>query len=1425
MKKGFTLLLLAITLVVSAISPILAQDFAFGGAGGVGGQFRDSVFIPTPLANFGVTGASRTLVGTTLLVNGYLNNITNTAANRLPNSNSTSFNATDVGIFDMDADQFPDLVVVSDDNNATQVNAPLIPAGVLGTGTARVTLFTGTGDGTFGIPVSVVASAVGPLSATIGATCLTIGDLNLDGIGDAVVGFSDAGGSGVVQIFSGGNLATNTIAGLTNNVVPVPGGGNANAPVSVDLERISDDAFPDLVIATTNFGGPFTSQLSVIPSNASNAGLAPSSATTIGGLGGGNIGVNLLGAIGQLNSSGFILANRATAGFQSNILFPAVNGAVDTDFDLGVATSRGIEIFENTTPANAGLPVANVPLLTFAPAVLDANGAQSALPAGSGPIAFLPGDVNSDNVTDLNVLNFGSGTATTYVANAGTAGYQNPRTSVAGTNPTSGTLSNFDGDGKVDLLTADLAGAVVPLRGTGNGSFTFSPGDVISQLPLNPAAVASGTVDVLFGGTSDDIVIADGFSGFATGGVYFLSSANMLNPLFVRLFTAVSLAADFDGTGGLNDIAVMEQNLGNVFVLLNVSIAASPTITQLVLRDVFTNRDIRPTAATSFVDALTGLNNIAVTDIGTPQNTNGSGQIVVGINDGTGNFSNRNRLFRQFVATAGATNIVSGDFRNTGRATDLVYVDYQNNLAAVALNDGTNFFLTPQIRETGGFVPVSLAVADVNDDDNMDVVALNNGAAPNQTIGNQTLVSVLLGQGDGRLIPTGSLLNVPNFGLSIVGGLAVLDTTPIRRVVDFNQDGFPDFAVNSTRGAAGVFGSVTTPTVSLLLNRADTPGQFVVQPPIALFDDTVTTGAGNAPNGAAMALDDSLGGPALVTGRGGTVTTGLTAGFGGSGVGGANYTMAVSDFNADGSPDLVVSGTFRTLQSISGNLVNGVLTGTPVPTNYRASIYLAGNESAGTMRVSRPMRLREFTGINIPGATVILGAGTGDPRMNAGDTFVGTATGNFAAFNNFVPDVFHISINGKIYIDGNITSVLNHAPIVRINRSDLNAPQGQGRKVILTSGEMRTVPVTGADVDIPGDRLGFTLVAPPTGEQPPSFVRIANNADNRSATITIDTRNNGQGVNNGPGVLRSRIAVQATETNINGPGGRLALIGRDYFTLIVNPRSAPTIAPIANVILEAGRTQNVNLQVAERDGGAVTVTSKCDKDSYVSVNGTTLSIAPTDADVGTNTCTLTATGPTGLFSTTSFVITVRARNIAPTIANIGDQTVRQGQAVTVNITANDTPGDALRLTTSSPLAFVTLSDNGNGTGVLRIAPSLTDAQGGRVTVSVTDQGGLTASTSFNVTVQRAVVITNAVPDTGGKQFFISGSGFGTSGARVTINGQDVSSRISGQSDSSITVKGGRKKLNLKPGPNQVVVTAGGVTSNTFVVNLLKGGDE
>ncbi|KAF0246613.1 MAG: hypothetical protein FD167_3448, partial [bacterium] len=689
-----------------------------------------------------------------------------------------------------------------------------------------------------------------------------------------------------------------------------------------------------------------------------------------------------------------------------------------------------------------------------------------------------------------------------------------------------------------------------------------------------------------------DIVIADGFStnpvnpsnNGSTGGVLFLSGAAGNLPTPLRLFTSMSQASDFDGKDRLNDLAIIEQTTGAVFLLNNISNTTSPTVSVVSIKDLFTNSEFIPTSVTTFVDPITGLNNLAITAVSNRPD-GGDGLLIIAINDGSGSF-NKPTQFRQFVATSGATNLRSGDFRNTGRASDLVYTDYLNNLVAVAVNDGRNFFLAPKSRQSGGFSPVSMAIADVNDDDHMDVMVLNSIAAG--IIPKTSSISVLLGQGDGQLIPSGSLLQVPGVALSITGGLGIIDNSFIPQIIDFNLDGFPDFAVNSTGGGQPVLGSTTVPLVSLLVSRPDTPGQFIVQPPVSLFDETVAPDGKNV-TGAVLALDSTLGGAGLISSRG------LTNSPLGAGFGGANQTLAVGDFNSDGSPDLVATGSIRTMQNFDGS--NSL-----TPVNYRASSYLVDNNGTSVLRVSRPMRIREYTND---------GAGTSNLAANGGDTFVACATGNFAPFSNAVLDVVHLSINGSLFIDGNITSVLAHAPILDIKRSDLNAPfPGGGRKVILTSGQQHTLHVTSFKFES-DSKISFSLVPTSLGIPPPSFVKLINKQD--STDIVIDTRVNGLGVNQSNQPMVFPMAVQGSIA-FSGPGGRFLIAGYSYFTLVVKPKTAPTIAPIANVNIETGKSQTINLHAMDKDGSAITLTKKCDKDSYVSLSGTTLTIAPTQAD-------------------------------------------------------------------------------------------------------------------------------------------------------------------------------------------------------------------
>lgn len=1236
------------------------------------------------------------------------------------------------------------------------------------------------GDGTFSLPQTV------PLSDSPRA--LAVADLDLDGLVDVAVAEGGVNTSGQIEVFSGrflqagllrafdqsdiADLRFDGIAG-DGDRLPIPT-SNGNRPISITFGRLDGDAFLDIAYATTDLA--LTGEVEVLFTNPdltfSDGGTGTGVPTPVSAAAGLTLSTNGpapdLVAIEVLN-----IAEQTTG-----------TGVVDATPDIGVATATGIALIA-TIPDTTGAVAADA---TFDTPVTVA--------AGTRPVGVVLADVTRDNLVDVISLNAGSGNVSTNVANAG-GGYGPPsRTVPVGANPISISIINFNNDGIPDILVANAPGAglgtVVALTGNGSGGFT----NARTRTGVNPVAVAAGVLRA--GSQGEDVVF-----GQPTGVNFLANTSTAFVAVFVKLFSATSLASTIDRTGAGNDVVVVEQAGGQVFILLNVSGgAAGPQVGVVDLNDLFSQFTSAPTSATTFRDAQTNLINVAITDVANPTATTGVGQLIILLNDGTGTFTDFG-AFRQFVLTPGATNILAGDFNNDDR-DDLVFIDALSNFAGVGLNDGANFFLRIQFRETGAFVPVSARIGDVNDDDRLDLVVAHQGALGIQ--GNQSVITTLFGDGTGNLNASGPELQVSNFALSLVGGVANFETNNIPRIVDFNNDGFPDFAVATTRGGVSNVAGVV-PSVTLLINRADAPGNFNVAQPIALIDDTGTLN----PN---LQLEGIFGGPGIVSGRfGDPVTSAAGAGFAafGIGFGGANYVMSVGDFNADGSPDLSVAGAFVALFDANGDglgdagtSVSGI-PGVPVTSNFRSTINLFGNETAGTVRVARPLRAAEFTLDFALGVNASL-----NPFNEGGDAFVATASGNFLALNNLVPDLFHISLNGNIWVDVNVSSILNHAPVVTIARADLNAPLGQGRKVIITSGQTATVRVTAADVD--SDTLTFSLVPPPTGEQIPSFVTI----NPTTGLVTISSAD----VNRGPGVATFRIGVQASDAATIGSGGRLPLIGRDFFTLRVNPNAPPTIAPISNQTVEAGRTATINLSISDPDAGqTVTNSVTCDRGSFASISGNTLTLAPQAADVGTATCTVTATDQFGLSSRAAFTVTIVQANRPPTISNIADVTVSAGQAVSVPISASDPDtNDQLFLSLVSGPAFVSISDNGNGTGSLRIAPDITATAGGPVTVQVRDRAGLTARTTFNVNVRRAVAIN--VASYAKPNLFISGIGFGQSGAIVTINGQNQSARIIGQSDNSITLKGSRKKLGIRSGPNQIQVTAGGIQSNTFILNLL-----
>ena len=468
-------------------------------------------------------------------------------------------------------------------------------------------------------------------------------------------------------------------------------------------------------------------------------------------------------------------------------------------------------------------------------------------------------DVNGDGRPDLIVLNgCGSGIACSMQGSVAVLmGNGDGAFQAAVTYPTKGwganslVVADVTGDGKPDILVANLCAAsaictnpstVAVLRGNGDG--TFQPAITFSSGGWTANSLAVADVN---GDGKPDILVANGCSTGAT------SCPNN------------------------GQVAVLLRNADGTFQPAVTYSSGGTGPTSVAVADI--NEDSKP----DLLVANSGVYNGAFWDVG-------SVSVLLGDGDGT---------FRAAVRySSGGSfpwSVATADVNGDGKA-DLVVTNScwcaGHGTVAILLGKGDHTFQPALSYDSGGNLPFSAAIADINGDGNLDLVVADR--CRDQACNTDASLGVLLGRGDGTFQPVVVFDSGGDYTNSVVAH-------------DVNGDGRPDLVAANFGGAGVLLNKTplcpTAPVVTLFATPTilwPPDGKMV---PVT-FSGTITSAEGACSiRAAAYAVSDEYGrihpNGTVTLGSGGayTFTVWLEASRLGMDADGRIYTLTVSATN------------------------------------------------------------------------------------------------------------------------------------------------------------------------------------------------------------------------------------------------------------------------------------------------------------------------------------------------------------------------------------------------------------------------------------------------------------------------------------------------------------------------------------------------
>ena len=346
--------------------------------------------------------------------------------------------------------------------------------------------------------------------------------------------------------------------------------------------------------------------------------------------------------------------------------------------------------------------------------------------------------------------------------------------------------ADFNGDGRLDLATANSgSNNVSVLLGNGNGTFAPAVNFGVGVEPKSVFAAdfnGDGWLDLFTASqTSNDVNVLLG-----NGNGTFAPSVSYAGPTGAH----EAVAADVDGDGDI-DIAVtgwgstivrMMRNNGNGTFGNFADYVVGSAPHSLQLADF--NGD--------------GRADIAVANQGTDA-------ISVILNSGAGIFGSTSN----YIIGDGPHSLRAADLNGDGRI-DLVAANEYADTVGVLLGNGIGGF-APVASYATGSVPKGVAIGDINGDGILDLLTANTaGNYPNNDNPGGNTISVLLGNGNGTFAaPSTYITGRTPFSLN---------------VADFNNDGKADIATaNWHTSDVGVLINTSTAPLPVPLGLRPTP--------------------------------------------------------------------------------------------------------------------------------------------------------------------------------------------------------------------------------------------------------------------------------------------------------------------------------------------------------------------------------------------------------------------------------------------------------------------------------------------------------------------------------------------------------------------------------------------------------------------------